>query len=61
MIEFRKTTENEKRFAEIEATLKRLEVEMASPNIKEVKHQELSKLRRQLDIEHAALKADMIG
>jgi hypothetical protein len=56
MIEFRKKSENEVRSAEIEASLKKLDAEMASPNIKEVKHEELSKLRDQLTIEQAAIR-----
>ncbi len=57
MIKFGPTVGNAERFAEIEKHLKKLDVEMASPNIKEIKHAELSILYRQLDKERESLRA----
>ena len=48
--------QNAARIAEIE-NLKKLDAEMSSPNIKEIKHQELAVLHRQLDRERASLRA----
>jgi hypothetical protein len=56
MIEFRPSDANAERFAEIEKHLKKLDVDMASPNIKEIKHAELSVLYRQLNLEREALR-----
>jgi galactokinase len=59
MIEFKKMDASGTRLAEIEIALKKLAVEMASPNIKEIKHQELTKLRNQLDLEQATLRTSV--
>jgi hypothetical protein len=56
MIKFEAMNEDAERFAEIERHLKKLDLEMASPNIKEVKHAELSVLYRQLDTERQLLR-----
>ena len=48
--------QNAARIAEIE-NLKKLDAEMSSPNIKEIKHQELAVLYRQLDRERTSLRA----
>jgi hypothetical protein len=55
MIEFRPTDGNVVRSAEIDVHLKKLDAEMASPNIKEAKHAELNALYRQLTAERALL------
>ena len=49
--------QNAARIAEIEKHLKKLDAEMSSPNIKEIKHQELAVLYRQLDRERTSLRA----
>ena len=56
MIKFEPSNENVQRFAEIEKRLKTLDTEMASPNIKEIKHAELSILHRQLSAERELLR-----
>jgi hypothetical protein len=48
--------QNAERIAEIDKRLKKLDAEMASPNIKEVKHQELAVLHRQLTQQREALQ-----
>ncbi|KQV79259.1 hypothetical protein [Rhizobium sp. Root1220] len=55
MIEFKPSDRNSERTAEIERQLKKLDVEMASPNIKEAKHAELNVLYRQLCAERDVL------
>ncbi|MGO4440658.1 hypothetical protein [Rhizobium sp. RAF56] len=57
MIKFEPADANAQRFAEIEMRLKKLDVEMASSNIKEVKHEELAILYRQLSRERDSLRA----
>jgi hypothetical protein len=56
MIKFEPADENAERFAEIERRLKKLDLEMASPNIKEIKHEELAILYRQLNRERESLR-----
>jgi hypothetical protein len=56
MIKFKPTDENAERFAEIEKQITKLDREMASPNIKETKHAELSVLHRQLNAERESLR-----
>jgi|UPI00055AC932 hypothetical protein len=58
MIEFRPSDQNEVRSAEIERHLKKLDLEMASPNIKEIKHAELNALYRQLNAERDLLRQE---
>jgi hypothetical protein len=55
MIEFKPSDGNETRSAEIALQLKKLDVEMASPNIKETKHAALNILHRQLTAERNVL------
>lgn len=56
MTELSISDENRTRFAEIQNHLKKLDIEMASPNIKEIKHAELSALYRQLSAEQQSLR-----
>jgi hypothetical protein len=55
MIEFKPSDGNETRSGEIARQLKKLDIEMASPNIKETKHAELNILYRQLTAERDVL------
>lgn len=55
MIELKPSDGNAERSAEIDLQLKKLDAEMASPNIKEAKHAELNKLYRQLSAEQVLL------
>ncbi len=55
MIEFKPSDGNETRSAEIARELKKLDVEMASPNIKESRHAELNVIYRQLSAERDGL------
>jgi hypothetical protein len=55
MIEFKKSDRGEDRSEAIERQLKKLDGEMASPNIKEAKHAELNFIYRQLSAERNAL------
>jgi hypothetical protein len=55
MIEFKPSDGNAVRSAEIDQHLKKLDAEMASPNIKETKHAELNALYRQLNAERVLL------
>jgi hypothetical protein len=57
MIEFKPSDGNAARSAEIDLQLKKLDAEMASPNIKEAKHAELNALYRQLSTERVLLTA----
>lgn len=55
MIEFKTSDSGKDRSEEIGRQLKKLDVEMASPNIKEAKHAELNVIYRQLSAERDAL------
>lgn len=55
MIKFELAHKNAERIVEIDNRLKKLDAEMSSPNIKEIKHQELAVLYRQLEKERASL------
>jgi hypothetical protein len=55
MIEFKPSDDNAIRLAEIDLHLKKLNAEMASPNIKEAKHAELNALYRRLSAEQVLL------
>lgn len=55
MIEFKQVDGRDERSAEIGKQLKELDVEMASPNIKEARHAELNALHRKLSAEREAL------
>jgi hypothetical protein len=55
MIEFRASDSNKERSEEIGLQLKKLDIEMASPNIKEAKHAELNALYRKLSAERDLL------
>jgi hypothetical protein len=55
MIEFKQSDLNQTRCAEIDQSLKKLDAEMASQNIKETKHAELNALYRQLSAEREVL------
>jgi len=55
MIEFKTSDSGKDRLEEIGRQLKKLDVEMASPNIKEAKHAELNITYRQLSAEREAL------
>jgi hypothetical protein len=55
MIKFEQAGVNDERSAEIGKQLKKLDAEMASPNIKETKHAELNALYRKLSAEREAL------
>lgn len=55
MIEFKPLDGNDDRSVEIDLRLKKLDEEMASPNIKEVKHAELNALYRRLSAEQELL------
>ncbi|WP_160003899.1 hypothetical protein [Rhizobium sp. 18055] len=61
MIEFKPSDDNAVRSAEIELHLKKLEAEMASPNIKETKHAELNALYRRLSAERALLTSSKVS
>ena len=56
MINLEPADQYAERIAEIDKRLKKLDAEMSSPNIKEIKHQELAVLHRQLDLERASLR-----
>jgi hypothetical protein len=56
MIVFRASDGNAERFAEIEKRLNKLDIEIASPNLKEIKPAELSVLYRQLNLERETLR-----
>lgn len=56
MIRFEPSNTNAERLQEIEKQMKKLDAEMASPNIKEIKHAELSVLYRQLSDERDMLR-----
>lgn len=56
MIRFEPSNTNAERLQEIEKQMKKLDAEMASPNIKEIKHAELSVLYRQLSGERDTLR-----
>lgn len=55
MIRFRSSDGNEARSMEIALELKKLDAEMASPNIKESRHAELTALYRKLSAERDVL------
>lgn len=55
MIRFRSSDGNEARSMEIALELKKLDAEMASPNIKESRHAELNALYRKLSAERDVL------
>ena len=55
MIRFRSSDGNEARSMEIALELKKLDAEMASPNIKESRHAELNTLYRKLSAERDVL------
>ncbi|MDM9649295.1 hypothetical protein [Rhizobium sp. S163] len=55
MIEFKPSDGNEARSAEIALQLKKLDAEMASPNIKETRHAELNIIYRRLTAERDVL------
>lgn len=55
MIEFKQANSSDERLTEIAKQLKKLDAEMASPNIKETKHAELNTLYRKLSAEREAL------
>lgn len=55
MIRFRSSDGNEARSMEIAVELKKLDAEMASPNIKESRHAELNALYRKLSAERDVL------
>ncbi len=55
MIRFRSSDGNEARSMEIALELKKLDAEMASPNIKESRHTELTALYRKLSAERDVL------
>ncbi len=55
MIKFKPSDGSETRSAEIARELKKLDVEMASPNIKESRHAELNVIYRQLSAERDVL------
>jgi hypothetical protein len=57
MIEFKASDGGIDRSNEIEVELQRLDVQMASPNIKEAKHAELNIIYRRLSAERDALAA----
>lgn len=57
MIEFKQVNGSKERSAEIGEQLKKLDAEMASPNIKETKHAELNALHRKLSAEREALSS----
>jgi hypothetical protein len=57
MIEFKQVDGSKERSAEIGEQLKKLDAEMASPNIKETKHAELNALHRKLSAEREALSS----
>ncbi|MBX5155916.1 MULTISPECIES: hypothetical protein [unclassified Rhizobium] len=59
MIEFKSSDGNAERSAEIDLHLKKLDAEMASPNIKEIRHAELNALYRQLSAERVLLTSAM--
>lgn len=55
MIEFKQVNGSDKRLTEIAEQLKKLDAEMASPNVKETKHAEVNALYRKLSAEREAL------
>ncbi len=55
MIRFRSSDGNQARSMEIALELKKLDAEMASPNIKESRHAELNALYRKLSAERDVL------
>jgi hypothetical protein len=57
MIKFKQINGSKERSAEIGEQLKKLDAEMASPNIKETKHAELNALHRKLSAEREALSS----
>jgi hypothetical protein len=57
MIEFKQVNGSKERSVEIGEQLKKLDAEMASPNIKETKHAELNALHRKLSAEREALSS----
>jgi hypothetical protein len=57
MIKFKQINGSKERSAEIGEQLKKIDAEMASPNIKETKHAELNALHRKLSAEREALSS----
>lgn len=57
MIKFKQIDGSKERSAEIGEQLKKIDAEMASPNIKETKHAELNALHRKLSAEREALSS----
>jgi hypothetical protein len=57
VIKFKQINGSKERSAEIGEQLKKIDAEMASPNIKETKHAELNALHRKLSAEREALSS----
>jgi hypothetical protein len=53
---FRYLPENGERLAEIEKQLKKLDGEMSSPNVKQIKYEELFALQHKLNVERDSMR-----